>query len=396
MSVGAPTSTAEAPGATEPNGEQPPGRRRIRLAGGVAALIGAAALVAVIGPFGDSSGAEGDSDGEGAPSLARVERGRLASQVYQSGSLDYAAQADGSPYSVVNQAAGAYTALPGTGDEIGCGEVLYRVADEPVALLCGRTPAYRSLSEGMDGPDVRQLNRNLVSLGYAGRDELDPTSDYFGAETASALERLQDELGLEQTGSLEPEQAVFLPGPLRITRVTATLGTMAQPGAPVAQATSTRRRVEVDLDASQAAVVEIGDRARVTLPDNETTPGIVTDVGTVAGGGGSGSDSGSEEDSASATIPVYVRLEDADDVAAIDQAPVEVEITTERVKDALSVPVTALLARAGGGYAVETVGAGGERELVSVNLGAFDQANGLVQVSGADLEAGQQVVVPST
>jgi hypothetical protein len=60
------------------------------------------------------------------------------------------------------------------------------------------------------------------------------------------------------------------------------------------------------------------------------------------------------------------------------------------------VPVTALLARAGGGYAVEIVDARGERQLVSVRLGAFDQANGLVQVSGPGVRAGQRVVVPAS
>jgi hypothetical protein len=366
---------------------------RVRLAGAVTAVIAIAGAIAVVVPFGNSSGAEGD-DQDAAPALATVDRGRLASQVYQAGTLGYAAQPDGTPYSLVNQATGAYTRLPSAGDEIGCGEVLYRVDDHPVALLCGRTPAYRPLYEGLRGPDVRELNRNLVELGYADRSELRPSSKYFGSATAYALEELQDDLGLERTGSLELDQAAFLPGPLRITRVSATLGTMAQPGSPVAQATSTRRRVQADLDASQASSVEVGDRARVTLPDNQTVPGEVTRIGTVAGGGAGGAEA--EADSASATIPVYIRLERDGDVGAIDEAPVQVEVTTERVKDALSVPVTALLARAGGGYAVETVGDGGERALVPVDLGAFDHANGLVQVSGSELAPGDQVVVPAT
>jgi multidrug efflux pump subunit AcrA (membrane-fusion protein) len=133
------------------------------------------------------------------------------------------------------------------------------------------------------------------------------------------------------------------------------------------------------------------------LPDNRTARGVVTRIGTVAAasaGSRSGSEGGSESDSA--TVPVYIELERAEDVRGIDEAPVQVEITTGRVKDALSVPVTALLARAGGGYAVEIVGATGERDVVPVHLGAFDHANGLVQVSGSGLKAGQRVVVPAT
>jgi multidrug efflux pump subunit AcrA (membrane-fusion protein) len=73
-----------------------------------------------------------------------------------------------------------------------------------------------------------------------------------------------------------------------------------------------------------------------------------------------------------------------------------VQITTARVRHALIVPVNALLALAAGGYAVETVGARGVRELVPVTPGLFDDGGGLVQVSGPGLAAGQQVVVPAT
>jgi hypothetical protein len=58
--------------------------------------------------------------------------------------------------------------------------------------------------------------------------------------------------------------------------------------------------------------------------------------------------------------------------------------------------VTALLAQSGGGYAVEVVGAGARNHLVPVSLGLFDDAEGLVQVTGVGLAAGQEVVIPAT
>jgi multidrug efflux pump subunit AcrA (membrane-fusion protein) len=368
-----------------------PGRR-------AAWLLGAGAILVVVVVVGASALTGSSDPGANAadepPGLATVERGRLTAQVYATGRLGYAARPDGTPYSVVNQATGSYTKLPSAGDEIGCGAPVYRVDDRPVPLLCGRTPLYRPLSEGVRGPDVRALNQNLVELGYAEQADVAGSWRYFGSATAAALAELQDELGLDETGSLDPGEAVFLPGPLRITSVEATAGTAAQPGSPLAQATSTQRRVQVDLDPSQAGDVRIGDRAAVTLPDNSTARGEVTRIGAVAGGEGGGEASGS--DPASATIPIFVSLEDDADAGAIDEAPVQVEITTGRVRDALSVPVTALLARAGGGYAVETVASDGERELVPVELGTFDHANGLVEVRGSGLEAGEQVVVPAT
>jgi multidrug efflux pump subunit AcrA (membrane-fusion protein) len=75
---------------------------------------------------------------------------------------------------------------------------------------------------------------------------------------------------------------------------------------------------------------------------------------------------------------------------------VKVQITTGRDKNALSVPVTALVARAGEGYAVEVADRGGERHLVPVTLGMFDQAGGLVGIEGSQIRAGQQVVVPGS
>ena len=69
-------------------------------------------------------------------------------------------------------------------------------------------------------------------------------------------------------------------------------------------------------------------------------------------------------------------------------------LTTDTVADALVVPVAALRAQTGGGYAVEVAGAGGIHRLVPVNLGLFDDADGLVQVTGTTLAAGEQVVVP--
>lgn len=398
MSVTAPLKKVKESIVAEPDRARR--RRLLRRPRNWALAASALAIVVLafvaIGPGGGSDASEQAADAP--PAVAPIERGRLASQVNGTGTLGYAARPDGTPYSIVNQAAGAYTELPSAGDVIECGKRLYRVEEEPVALLCGGTPLYRPLSEGASGRDARELNRNLVELGYAKRSELAGSQGYFGSATADAVAELQDALGLAETGSLEPGQAVFLPGPLRITRVEATLGTMAQPGSPLAQATSTRRRIQIDLDPSQAGTVEVGDHARIILPDNSTTTGRVTRIGTVAGGGAgeSGSAAGAAPGSDSATIPVYIALGRSKGVGAIDEAPVQVEITTGHVKDALSVPVTALLARAGGGYAVEVVGQGGKRELVPVQLGAFDQANGLVQVSGSGLEVGRRVVVPAT
>jgi hypothetical protein len=321
---------------------------------------------------------------------ARVERGRLSDMVSQYGTLTYRARSDGSPYAVINQARGIYTELPADGDRVDCGDVLYRVNDKPVLLLCGSTPAYRSLSKGASGPDVAELNVNLVHLGYATRAQLDPSSDRFSSETASALEKLQSKLGEDRTGSLRLGQAVFLPEPVRIARVTGELAGSAQPGTRVLSATSDTLEVQLALDPSQQGEVKTGDRAQITLPGNTSVTGRVDRLGRVAQ-----VPAGQNTSAGDATIPAYISLDDPEKARGLDKAPVQVEITTKGVENALSVPVTAIVGKSGAGFAVEVVHAGGRRELVAVRLGLFDTAGGRVQVEG-DLRVGDRVVVPSS
>jgi HlyD family secretion protein/Putative peptidoglycan binding domain len=302
------------------------------------------------------------------------------------------------------QGGGTFTWLPAVGRVIHQGHALYAVDGSPVVLLYESTPAYRTLSQGMSGKDVKALNSGLVAMGYATKSELDPKSSYFSAATATALEKLQGKRGMTKTGSLDLGQAVFLPTAARVTNVSATLGAPAQGGTPVLSATSTKRQVTAQLDATQQSDVAKGDRVTITLPNNRTTPGVVTSVGTVAtapsSGSGSGSSGSSDSSSSSgsagttATIQVNIKPTDPKATGTLSQAPVQVTITTATVKHALVVPVDALLARAGGGYAVEVVGAKGSRHLVPVSLGIFDDADGLVQVTSSQLSAGERVVVP--
>ena len=93
-----------------------------------------------------------------------------------------------------------------------------------------------------------------------------------------------------------------------------------------------------------------------------------------------------------ATIPVQVKLTDPQAAGTLDQAPVTVNITTATARNVLVVPVTALLAQASGEYEVELVEPRSARRWVPVTTGIFDDADGLVQVTGA-LTPGERVVV---
>jgi hypothetical protein len=382
--------------ASEPGGALGgrPRHRRPWIAAAVLAAVAAAGIVAGItdGYTGGGTGSGGVSDNAYPISTATVTRQGLSSEIPVNATLGY----DGS-YTVVNQASGILTLLPLPGKVIAEGQVLYEVSGRPVVLLYGATPAYRSMSagtnSGMAGPDVRELNADLVAMGYASSSEIPAGSDVFSSWTTAGVEKLQSTLGVTANGTLGLGDVVFLPGAARITSVSAALGATVPAGQAVMSATSTARVVTVDLDSAQQSEVAAGDHVTITLPDNSVTPGVVASVGKVATP--ASPSAASPDNSGAATITVLVTPADPAATGTWDLAPVTVDITTASVRDALVVPVDALLALSGGGYAVEVLAADGVHHLVPVTLGIFDDADGLVQVSGSGLSAGAPVVVPA-
>jgi len=380
------SATSSASAATATAHSENAGRWRrhpLRWTALVSVLVMAVAAAVFVDPFAKPVRVKGVVDNADSTSTIAVSRQDLSSQTQESATLGYAGS-----YSVVNQSQGTLTALPPVGKVASQGQVLYEVSGVPVVLLYGSTPAYRSLSEGMTGADVEELNADLVALGYATSTQLSPHSDDFTYRTEVGVEKLQAKLGVTQNGTLSLGQAVFEPTAIRVTSVSATLGAPAQPGQPVLSATSTTRQVSIALGADQQIEVAVGDKVTITLPDNHTTPGVITSVGTVAttASGSSGS---------SPTITVLVTPTDSAATGIWDEAAVGVTITTGTVTNAFVVPVDALLAKADGGYAVEVVRANGIRQLVDVSLGLFDDADCLVQVTGTNVAAGQQIVVPN-
>jgi hypothetical protein len=122
---------------------------------------------------------------------------------------------------------------------------------------------------------------------------------------------------------------------------------------------------------------------------------VVSSIGrtatTPSGGGEGSSPSGS---SALPTIVVDITPRHPAATGALDQASVNVAITTATVKSALAVPVAALTTTGNGQPAIDIVDSDGTQQLHLVSLGFFDDANGLVQIYGSGLGAGQHVAVP--
>jgi multidrug efflux pump subunit AcrA (membrane-fusion protein) len=359
-------------------------------------------------PSAGSSGGEDDSPGAGGSSCSSdvqavssaqmnttsaaakltADRSQVSSAEKQLASAQSNLSTTRSSAALYGQAS-TFTALPSVGRIVKRGQSLYGIGGQPVLLLYGSVAPTRAFVAGMSpGPDVAELNANLDALGYG----QGLAGDEFTAATAAAIRAMQSAHGASVTGALLLGSVVFHQGPVRVTSVTPTIGQTVMPG-PALAITSTARQVKLALDASEQANVKVGDTVTITLPDNQTTPGRITYVSSVATTPSSSGHGGEEE--SSPTVEVDATPTDPAATGHLDQAPVNVEITTESVENVLAVPVDALLALAGGGYAVE-VAEGRVHRLEAVSVGLFDDAEGLVQVSGQDVSAGQRVVVPAT
>ncbi len=336
-------------------------RRRV-LAGGAAV-----AAVAVGGALAVNGGQEPVKAAE--PTVARaaatVERQDLVDREDLEGTLGYTDQG-----TLSAGVAGTLTSLRDPAAEVTRGHSLYAVDGEAAAfLLYGELPAWRDFNSSMsDGEDVRQLERNLRALGY------DPgyVNDDWSWMTTEAVEDFQRDRELDDDGTLSRGEVVFRPGAIRIGEPKAIVGDQVSPGRPLVEISSTERVVTVALDASRQRLARVGDSVTVTLPSGRTVDGRIEEVGKVATKG---------EDEVTIEVTISVR-----GGGNLDQAPVEVGFAVERSEGVLAVPVKALLARQGGGYALELVDGG----MVSVKPGMY--ADDMVEVEGSGLREGQKVV----
>jgi peptidoglycan hydrolase-like protein with peptidoglycan-binding domain len=345
--------------------------RRGRIAAGGMVAAGALAAGGVLIAGGGSGHAAPPAPAASGTTTAAVERRDLVDRENISGTLGYADSG-----SLAAAVAGVLTRLPDPGTVIARGHSLYDIDNKPAAFLFyGQLPAWRDFTPGMtDGEDVRQLERNLRALGY------DPgvVDDDWDSDTTAAVKDFQADRDLTKTGTLTRASAVFRDGATRIAEAKGAVGDQTSPGRPLADLSSTRRVVTVNLDATRQAIARVGERVTIEMPTGGTSRGRITDVGTVA-------TKASQDADPTITVTVDLRGRGARGTR-LDQAPVQVGFAVDRRHGVLAVPVKALVARQGEGYAVETA----DHRFVAVEPGLY--ANDWVEVSGNGLRDGMRVV----
>ncbi|MGW0537138.1 peptidoglycan-binding protein [Streptomyces sp. NPDC003032] len=375
-----------------------------------ATAVAAAAGIAATGTLGGDGEGSASAAPAGPPATAKVERTTLTDSETVDGNLGYGdAQTVQAPATSADTDTGTdrsgqgggsggdggdgiLTWLPEEGKVIKRGDTVYRVDQQKVPLLYGSFPLYRTLEPGTEGADVEMLEKNLRALDYTGF----TVDDTYDSATAEAVRNWQDDLNREETGTVRPGDALVAPDARRVAKTNATPG--AALSGNLLSWTGTQRTVGVDLDVQFEDLVDNGTKATVRLPDDSTVQAEVTDIGTPSTSTGEDSESGSgESDSGGSggnedpTLPVELTVKDQKGLGRYQAAAVEVTLKDETRKDVLVVPVNALVARQGGGYALEVVTADGT-EYRPVELGMF--ADSKVEVSGSGIKEGTVVGVP--
>lgn len=294
----------------------------------------------------------------------------LLEEIEWAGTLDFTGRIS------VSRSAGIVTGVVEIGTTIEQGDRLVEVDGEPVVLFIGETPLFRTLAQDMEGPDVFELESNLVALGYD-PDNTVTVDETFTYNTELMVQRWQEAIGVEITGTVEADAGVVAASPM-VLLSSPDVGDQAN-AAPLELAPPSDMVVTVPVAVADADEWELGDEATVLLADESSFDAVVTVVGTEI----TADDDGRTLD---------VTLEPVGSPPDLFDGAVTVTTIGEEVRGATVVPTRALVALAEGGFAVEVVDAAGNSTLVGIEIGAFD--DGIVEVVAGELAIGDAVVVP--
>lgn len=345
-------------------------RHRASVVAGVVAgvLIVATALAFAV--------ASRQRSGSGPPasglSVVHVRRGTLTVKVTGGGTLE----GTSAPLATGSLMVGTVTALPSVGTVLSQGQVLYRIDNQPVVLLYGTTPVYRAFGPGMTpGPDVVQLEQDLLQLGYGQPYGLVADGD-FNFSDEQAVRAFTKAEGLPEGDQLALGTVLFEPGPVVVAANAVGLGTAVAAGGAVLSLEMDSPEVTAQLSSSQASGIAVGTPTLVTVSSpSETLSGKVQALAPTTG----------------SNVNISVSLDNPPVGLALTQRSVFVQFDVQTLKNVYIVPVSALVATVGGQYALQEVVARGRSTLIAVAVGALDNLNGLAQVSGPQVSAGLAV-----
>ncbi|MDR2453725.1 MAG: hypothetical protein LBD51_04080 [Bifidobacteriaceae bacterium] len=246
------------------------------------------------------------------------------------------------------------------------------------------TAAQRQEEAGPGGLCDAEAAREALASAEAGKADLVKPRD-TAAESAAvaaaqaardAAQLKADQAALSTVG---PKDLLLIPTQqMRVDTVAASVGQNAE--GPIVTWTSTTIFATADLTDAQKQLVVTGAEVEVKLPDGTVLAGQVADVAAAR-----------QDPATYELVPARARIDIADQAALAANGITGVTLTMihDEAADALVVPVTALLALAEGGYAVELAGGG----LVGVEIGLIQDTRVQVIPTSGELREGDEVVV---
>jgi Putative peptidoglycan binding domain len=375
-------------------------------------MIGLAAVVAASGvgwAAGNRIRSPAEIAARTAPPLASfitvpVERRTLTSDVVTRGTVRFGLpQVVSLPTSALKPRAGIVTAPPVRGTSLGDGSLAMVVSGRPVLVLAGAQPAYRDISAGAVGEDVRQLEEGLARLGYdpgpidgvydafaafavagwylaAGWTPFGPTDEQLQTLRTAQTDRftLQSDLLAAQEG-LATARATLTSAEVRAEAARVALDTAA-PGEAAAQATAAQQRALAD------AEVAARTSALAAAIDDERVARLARDEGLAAQPPVTGS--------ALETLEAALRAATgAVSVARADLAAAQAAAAAVVVP--VSGALTSELTRAANAAAVEAAQAGDAVNLAEARVGLLTERAATVDDSVRELTDRLGIQVPA-
>lgn len=290
---------------------------------------------------------------------------------------------------------GPITSIATTGTEVSTGTVLFIDAGAPVIAIEGDQASIplleRDLSVGVTaGQDVELFESALATMGFDAGGTL-VVDDEFDAATSQAVYDWYQSLGLAEEAdpaamTVPAGSFVVVSGGLEVGLAVIADGTDPGVETPVLTLTQPARVVSTTVPLGDDTFA-LGAIIQIDYPDGTTTEGSVTSIGNVA-------TNATETPDAVPAVPVVITPNEIPaSVEGFVEIPVTLRIVTETIPDAFVVPVSALVALAEGGYALEVSDGAAASHLIGVELGTF--IDGFVEITGADVSAGLEVVIPA-
>jgi peptidoglycan hydrolase-like protein with peptidoglycan-binding domain len=173
------------------------------------------------------------------------------------------------PLVVTSRSNGTITWVAEEGAVVEQGDVLYEVDGEPVVVMYGDVPAFRTIADpprgdNLTGVDVLQLETALVALGFDPEGDV-TVDDEFTGRTENMVEDWQESLGVDETGAVVLGSVVFIPGPTQIISVEVTTGDLVNDGRVVMALAGDDPMEGIDVLQLETALAALGFDANGTM-----------------------------------------------------------------------------------------------------------------------------------